>query len=103
MSNPVGASGPCVALLESRTEGIEWVHPPVGERGMQAHGSLFPTEARDAIDESDATLRWVVAQGIEMGRPSQLHVTAERRQNKIAEVRVAGHAVVACRGQIDVP
>jgi len=54
-------------------------------------------------DESDATLRWVVAQGIEMGRPSQLHVTAERRQNKIAEVRVAGHAVVACRGQIDVP
>jgi trans-2,3-dihydro-3-hydroxyanthranilate isomerase len=54
-------------------------------------------------DEQDATLEWNVAQGIEMGRPSRLHVTAERRHGEVVEVRVAGGAVVACRGQIEVP
>jgi trans-2,3-dihydro-3-hydroxyanthranilate isomerase len=54
-------------------------------------------------EERDATLEWNVAQGIEMRRPSRLHVTAERRQGEVVEIRVAGNAVVACRGQIDVP
>ena len=53
--------------------------------------------------EKNATLEWRVAQGIEMGRPSRLHVTAERRDGEVAEVRVAGSAVVVCRGQIAVP
>jgi len=48
------------------------------------------------------TLRWDVAQGVEMGRPSLLHLTAERREGQVAEVRVAGGAVVVCRGQLDV-
>jgi len=54
-------------------------------------------------DAKDTTLEWEVSQGIEMGRPSRLHVTAERRAGEVREVRVAGGAVVACRGQIDVP
>ena len=54
-------------------------------------------------DEPAATLEWTVAQGVEMGRPSRLHVTAERRKGEVVEVRVAGGAVVACRGQIEVP
>ena len=54
-------------------------------------------------DEQDATLRWSVEQGVEMGRPSKLELTAERRAGEVAEVRVAGGAVVTCRGQIDVP
>jgi len=54
-------------------------------------------------EEQDATLEWNVAQGVEMGRPSRLHVTAERRNGEVVEIRVAGGAVVACRGQIDVP
>ncbi len=53
--------------------------------------------------EPDATLRWSVAQGVEMKRPSRLEITAERRKGEIVEIRVAGSAVVACRGQIDVP
>ena len=40
--------------------------------------------------EADATLEWNVAQGVEMGRPSRLHVTAERRKGEVAEIRVAG-------------
>lgn len=54
-------------------------------------------------DEPDGTLEWEVAQGIEMGRPSRLHVTAERRRGKVVEVRVAGGAIVVCRGRIEVP
>jgi trans-2,3-dihydro-3-hydroxyanthranilate isomerase len=54
-------------------------------------------------EDEDATLEWDVAQGVEMGRPSRLHVTAERRGGEVVEIRVAGGAVVACRGQIDVP
>jgi len=53
--------------------------------------------------EQDATLEWNVAQGIEMGRPSRLHLAAERRAGEVVEVRVTGQAVVACRGQIEVP
>jgi trans-2,3-dihydro-3-hydroxyanthranilate isomerase len=54
-------------------------------------------------EEQNETLEWNVAQGIEMGRPSRLHITAERRQGRVVEVRVAGGAVVACRGRIDIP
>ncbi len=54
-------------------------------------------------EEKEATLKWNVAQGVEMGRPSRLNLTAERRNGGVAEVRVAGSAVLACRGQIDVP
>jgi len=53
--------------------------------------------------EPDATLEWSVAQGIEMGRPSRLHLAAERRAGEVVEVRVTGGAVVVCRGRIDVP
>jgi trans-2,3-dihydro-3-hydroxyanthranilate isomerase len=54
-------------------------------------------------DENDATLTWSVEQGVEMGRPSLLHLTAERRGGEVVQVRVAGGAVVVCRGRIDVP
>jgi trans-2,3-dihydro-3-hydroxyanthranilate isomerase len=54
-------------------------------------------------NEKDATLEWNVAQGIEMGRPSRLHLAAVRRAGEVAEVRVTGQAVLVCRGQIDVP
>jgi 3-isopropylmalate dehydrogenase len=50
------AMRPCVALLERWVPDIEWFHPPVGVRGKEIHGSLFPAEAREAIDASDATL-----------------------------------------------
>jgi len=50
------AMRPAVALLERRVPEIDWIHPAVGERGQRLGGSLFPTEAREAIDASDATL-----------------------------------------------
>ena len=68
-----------------------------------ANAGLANLLALNLSEEQDATLQWDVAQGVEMRRPSRLHVTAERRQGEIVEVRVAGSAVVACRGQINVP
>ncbi len=50
------AMRPSVALLEKLGADVEWLWPPVGERGIAACGSAFPKEARDAIDRSDSSL-----------------------------------------------
>ncbi len=50
------AMRPTLALLEKLALEVEWLRPPVGERGVTEHGNPFPPEARDAIDRSDATL-----------------------------------------------
>ena len=50
------AMGPSVEVLAGLGLSIEWIHPPVGQRGIEACGSPFPEEARRAIDASDATL-----------------------------------------------
>jgi trans-2,3-dihydro-3-hydroxyanthranilate isomerase len=51
------------------------------------------------------TLRWVVEQGFEMGRPSILHVEADVVDGKVGAVRVGGTAVRMSEGTlaIDVP
>ncbi len=47
---------PTVALVDRLGLDLEWIWPPVGDAGIQQHGKLFPPEAREAIDASDATL-----------------------------------------------
>jgi len=47
---------PTVEVLEGLGCPIDWLHPPVGERGLAEAGDPFPPEARAAIDASDATL-----------------------------------------------
>jgi isocitrate/isopropylmalate dehydrogenase len=47
---------PTVDLVDRLGLGIKWVHPPVGDAGVALHGSLFPDQCREAIDQSDATL-----------------------------------------------
>ncbi len=47
---------PSLRVVDALGTGIEWLQPPVGERGLAECGSLFPDEARAAIDASDATL-----------------------------------------------
>ncbi|HEX2851106.1 MAG TPA: isocitrate/isopropylmalate family dehydrogenase [Acidimicrobiales bacterium] len=46
---------PAVRLVDALGTGIEWVRPPVGAAATESHGSLFPDEARAAIDAADAT------------------------------------------------
>jgi trans-2,3-dihydro-3-hydroxyanthranilate isomerase len=49
---------------------------------------------------SDGTLRWVVEQGFEMGRPSILEVETDKREGAITAVRVGGSSVLVTRGEL---
>jgi trans-2,3-dihydro-3-hydroxyanthranilate isomerase len=48
----------------------------------------------------DGTLRWIVEQGFEMGRPSILNVEADKRGGDITAIRVGGHSVLVTRGEM---
>ncbi len=50
----------------------------------------------------DGTLRWIVEQGYEMGRPSLLHLSADIAGGKVTAVRVGGGSVLVCSGTITV-
>ena len=52
--------------------------------------------ARDT--RRDGTLRWVVEQGFEMGRPSLLEVEADVARGTVRAVRVGGATVLLCEG-----
>jgi trans-2,3-dihydro-3-hydroxyanthranilate isomerase len=47
---------------------------------------------------SDGVLRWEVAQGIEMGRPSRLSIEATRRGAAVESIRVGGATVMVSAG-----
>lgn len=49
------------------------------------------------------TLRWVVEQGFEMGRPSMLEVEADKVDGEITAVRVGGAAVLVSEGEMEIP
>jgi len=48
------------------------------------------------------SFRWRIAQGVEMGRPSVLEVSAEKRDGEVVEARVAGTSVLVSEGEIEV-
>ncbi len=49
---------------------------------------------------ADGTLRWVVEQGFEMGRPSILEVEVDKKAGAVAAVRVGGNSVLVTRGEM---
>lgn len=51
---------------------------------------------------SEAALSWTIEQGLEIGRPSIIHVEADRRGGETTAVRVGGHAVFVSRGTMTV-
>jgi len=44
--------------------------------------------------------RVVIEQGIEMGRPSRIFVRADRRDDRVVNVRVGGNVVALLRGEV---
>jgi trans-2,3-dihydro-3-hydroxyanthranilate isomerase len=50
----------------------------------------------------DGTLRWVVEQGFEMGRPSILEVEADKAGGVVTATRVGGASVIVCEGTMTV-
>ena len=55
--------------------------------------------ARDP--QKDGTLRWVVEQGFEMGRPSILEVEADKVDGRITAIRVGGASVMVSKGEME--
>lgn len=53
--------------------------------------------------ERDATLRFTIEQGFEMGRPSLLHLEVDKRDGKVTAVRVGGGAVLVSEGTMEIP
>jgi trans-2,3-dihydro-3-hydroxyanthranilate isomerase len=48
------------------------------------------------------SFRWRIAQGVEMGRPSELEVKAEKRDGVVTEARVGGASVLVSEGVLEV-
>jgi trans-2,3-dihydro-3-hydroxyanthranilate isomerase len=77
--------------------------PTMGVLEDPATGSAAAALAGYLGDREDATggnFRWVVEQGFEMGRPSILHVEAEKVDGKVNAVRVGGTAVRVSEGSL---
>ncbi len=81
--------GPGVAVLED---------PATGSACAALGGYLAARDPR-----SDGTLRWVVEQGYELGRPSVLEVEADKAAGVITAVRVGGPSVMVCEGTVRIP
>jgi len=52
--------------------------------------------------QADLSLRLRIAQGIEMGRPSLLEASAEKRRGAVVETRIGGRCVAVMAGTIDI-
>jgi trans-2,3-dihydro-3-hydroxyanthranilate isomerase len=57
--------------------------------------------ARDVT--ADGTVAWVIEQGVEMGRPSRLHVEADKQAGALSAVRVGGSSVLISEGIFKLP
>jgi trans-2,3-dihydro-3-hydroxyanthranilate isomerase len=75
--------------------------PGIGVREDPATGSACVALGgylADRDPKRDGTLRWIVEQGFEMGRPSILEVEAVKKDGKVTAARVGGKTVLVCEG-----
>ena len=79
--------GPGVAVPED---------PATGSACAALGGYLAMRDAR-----IEGTLRWVVEQGFEMGRPSILEIEVDKRNGAMTAVRVGGASVMISEGTIE--
>jgi trans-2,3-dihydro-3-hydroxyanthranilate isomerase len=57
-----------------------------------------------SLDEkSDGTLRYRIAQGVEMGRPSVLEARVDKHDGRIETTRIGGTSVLVGEGEIEIP
>ena len=72
--------------------------PATGSAAAALAGYLGTRDSRPS-----GTLRWVVEQGFEMGRPSILHVEADKEGGRIVRSRVGGSSVTMTTGEFRLP
>jgi len=77
--------GPAVSIVED---------PATGSACACLAGYLAARTPRDG------TLRWVVEQGFEMGRPSIIEIEADKQAGAITAVRVGGQTVLVSKGEL---
>ena len=51
--------------------------------------------------QADGTLKWVIEQGVEMGRPSTLQLEADKENGEIKQIRVGGASVIVSEGKFN--
>jgi trans-2,3-dihydro-3-hydroxyanthranilate isomerase len=73
--------------------------PATGSANAALAGYLA---ARHPLNRRDGTLRWVVEQGFEMGRPSMLEVEADIAGGAVVAVRVGGASVLVSDGTMEI-
>ncbi|MEZ5866761.1 MAG: PhzF family phenazine biosynthesis isomerase, partial [Geminicoccaceae bacterium] len=69
--------------------------PATGAAAAALAGLLAATAADAGFDG-----RWRIVQGVEMGRPSTIDVTATKRAGRVEPVTVAGSAVLLTEGRL---
>jgi len=69
--------------------------PATGSAAVGLGGYLAARDPR-----FDGTLRWVIEQGFEMGRPSILEIEADKTNGSVTAARVGGKTVLVCEGTI---
>lgn len=72
--------------------------PATGAAATALAGYLAPLEGKES-----GPLRWMVEQGVEMGRPSLLLVEANLSGGDVAGIRVSGSSVLVSRGEMRIP
>jgi trans-2,3-dihydro-3-hydroxyanthranilate isomerase len=81
--------GPAVGVTED---------PATGSAATALGGYLGVRDPRGG-----GTLRFVVEQGFEMGRPSLLEIEVDKKAGAIAEIRVGGSSVLVSEGTMEIP
>ena len=69
--------------------------PATGSACVAFGGYLAKRDKR-----TDGTLKWIIEQGFEMGRPSLLEVEVDKRADAITGARVGGNSVLVTKGEI---
>jgi trans-2,3-dihydro-3-hydroxyanthranilate isomerase len=67
-----------------------------------AAASSFGGYLGSRVPERDGTLRWVIEQGFEMGRPSLIHLEADKKDGQVTAVRVGGSSVLVSEGTMEI-
>jgi trans-2,3-dihydro-3-hydroxyanthranilate isomerase len=80
--------------------------PSVGVEEDPATGSAAAALAAslaDAAPAREGAFSWNIDQGVAMGRPSVIEISADKRDGRTFRVRVGGNTVVTGEGSITVP
>lgn len=72
--------------------------PATGSAVVGLAGYLAARDSR-----RDGTLKWVVEQGFEMGRPSILEAEADKKSGEVTATRVGGSTVIVTTGEMALP